>query len=391
MNKSIAILTTGHPAFDERIFYKFAHSFSRHGCRVKIISSYSDPDILSTESKRHNFPVEGVPIEVAGINENDKKDRHRKIACFTDHLDKFRPDVVICCEPMLLLAANRYKKKIKSPILIFSDITEWYPDNYVSKFSGLKYLIMYASMTLFNIYATNLADRLIIGETGKAARYKLLSPLKKKTIIGYYPVLEYFTYSPPPFDGKVFTICFSGILSPERGVIRVIDVASELANRFPSVRIRLKLFGRFRNAEEKQAVLLATENNKNAEYIFADWTEYTNISEVLRDTDICIDLREGNFIYRNSLPIKIFEYMACGKPVIYPDIEPIRNELNVEEFGCLVDTANISAVADKIACYISDNTLLLKHSLRARELTESKYNWSVLEPLLLQTIETLCV
>lgn len=386
MNGSIAILTTGHPAFDERIFYKFAYSFSRHGYRVIIISSYSDSNTLNEESKKHTFPVNGIAIEYACIDDNSKKDRHRKITGFTDHLEIFQPDIVICCEPLLLLAARRYKNKSKKTVLVISDITEWYPENYVSRFSGIKYLLIYAAMTAFNIYTTNLADKLIIGEPGKAARYKLISPHLNRTVIGYYPVLEYFSYSPPPFDGTVFTICFSGILSPDRGVLSVIAVASELARRFPSVRIRLKLFGRFRNNEEKRTTLLSIEKNKSVEYIFADWTEYTHISEVLRDTDICIDLRDGSFIYRKSLPIKIFEYMACGKPVIYPDIEPIRKELNVEEFGFLVDTSNIMTIADKIAGYITNESLLIQHSMHARKLIETKYNWSVLEPILLQTI-----
>ena len=87
---------------------------------------------------------------------------------------------------------------------------------------------------------------------------------------------------------------------------------------------------------------------KNLTVEFVDWTDYDKMSPVIEKMDICFDLRERNFIYSNSLPIKIFEYMACGKPFIYSDIKPIRDEIDYEKYGFLVNPDNESEIVNAI-------------------------------------------
>ena len=78
------------------------------------------------------------------------------------------------------------------------------------------------------------------------------------------------------------------------------------------------------------------------------------MSSVIERMDICFDLRTRNFIYSNSLPIKIFEYMACGKPFIYSDIKPIKDEMNTTEFGVLVNPENQNEILNAIENYLQN-------------------------------------
>jgi len=117
----------------------------------------------------------------------------------------------------------------------------------------------------------------------------------------------------------------------------------------------------------------------NCELELIDWQQYYDISEKLKDVDICFDLRDKNFIYDNSLPIKLFEFMACGKPVIYSDIRAIRDLFEDDLFGYFINPYNEANILEKVNNYISDKTILERHSKKGRELAEKFYNWEMIE------------
>ena len=140
--------------------------------------------------------------------------RQVKVDRLYTEVKRFGPSLVICCEPLTILAAHAYRKQNPGQVKVVYDITEYYPhQNMLNEYSGITRLIHYIRFSLFNFYVSNLADYLFIGEKGKAKLYNLIAPRVKKTIIGYYPPQRYFQYSPPIYDGRNFTICYAGNIS----------------------------------------------------------------------------------------------------------------------------------------------------------------------------------
>jgi glycosyltransferase involved in cell wall biosynthesis len=64
------------------------------------------------------------------------------------------------------------------------------------------------------------------------------------------------------------------------------------------------------------------------EIIMVDWVQYEVVPEYLAASDICILPAHNNNIMRHIVPIKMYEYMASGKPIIATGIYGI-----VKEFG----------------------------------------------------------
>ena len=93
------------------------------------------------------------------------------------------------------------------------------------------------------------------------------------------------------------------------------------------------------------------------------------------------------FIFNNSLPIKLFDFLASGKTIIYSDIKAIKNEIDISEFGFLVDPKDYPSIAAIIENYISHPDILKKHSEKARKAAEQKYNWESVENKLLKLIK----
>ena len=126
---NIEIVTTGHPSFDERIFYKFAMSFKKYGHNVSVLSSREE---INTESE--GIIVSGFNGD--SLSKEDKVDRlYREIA-------SFKPSLIICCEPLAILAAHRYRKDTELTVKIIYDITEYYPlQSTLNQYYGISTLL----------------------------------------------------------------------------------------------------------------------------------------------------------------------------------------------------------------------------------------------------------
>ncbi|MGA8266061.1 MAG: glycosyltransferase [Ignavibacteriaceae bacterium] len=374
MIKKIALVTTGHPPLDERIFWKFALSISSNGYETAIFCSTEN---IST-------PKDNILLKGFKDDSLSRKEKLNKLYCL---IRDFEPALIICSEVSAIIPAYKYKKSVNNKCKIISDITEWYPENVAFKHHGIKKWFSYFVMYLFNIYTTNLADALILGENNKVKRYNSISPLKHKVIIAYYPVLRKFKYSAPIFDKKNFYLNFSGKLSTERGFYRFINIVNYIAKRHKDILFTIVLSGKDLLPENELAIRNSFMN-KNISLEIIHFSSYDKISEGLRDVHICFDLRDLNFIY-DSIPIKFFEYLACGKPVIYSNIKAITETFDQINFGFLVNPDNFNEIVNKIETYLSNSKLLLEHSENGRALIENGKNWEAESQKLITLIKNL--
>ncbi len=273
-----------------------------------------------------------------------------------------------------VFAALKFKKKSSNAKIIL-DITEWFPENVAYKFNGVNRWIKYFQLLLPYFFVLQKVDHLIVGEDSKKKRYDFFANSKPKTIIGYYPVLKYFNYKKPDLSKEEIIFGYAGVITFKRGINKLLDVSISIADKFPQKKFKLLLFGRFTYQGEEIEFKKKAFTINNLEVEFAEWTDYDKMSSVIERMDICFDLRIRNFIYSNSLPIKIFEYMACGKPFIYSDIKPIRDEIDYEKYGFLVNPDNESEIVKAIESYLNNPKLAEENSVNARKLIEENKNW----------------
>ena len=372
---NIAIITSGHPPFDERIFYKLGQSIKKAGYYVSIICSTQ----LIEEEVDEIF-VKGFDGE--RLNKSDK------VAEFVTELKNISPQLVICCEPLTILASYKYKRSHNKKLKIISDVTEYYPfQNTLNRYRGLFRVYQYLRYFVFNIYASNLVDFIFVGEEAKAQLYKKIAPNKKKMIVGYYPPKSYFHPSSPSYDGKTFTLGFTGDLSKERGFERFINLVISLANKFPEKNFKAKIIGR--KTSSSDLLIHNLKKLSNISVIEKDWVDYKLFSNELSDVDVCIDLRDKNIIFNRSLPIKIFDYMACGKAVIFSNLDSFKFFPEVNKFGLLIEPDDINGAIEKVSLYLNDKDKLIADSQIAGKLFEEKYNWELISKKMLNVINQL--
>jgi len=362
-------MTSGHEPFDDRIFHHMAVSLSAHNNNVIIISSIR----YLTDF------TEGVEINsFAG----DNLTKREKIRQFTVRLTAFNPDVIICSEPLPLFAARKYSKKIPGKIRIIYDITEWYPSK--KNLSGLNYplrLYSFIRLLLFNIREAAYADSFIFGEWYKSRPYRILFPRKPFIYVSYYPDLKYIPYTEPSLTNNLLRLTYSGKISIEKGFGNFISVIQTLTDQNKELKIDLKIIGWPGNERDRtECEKLLKLNNPRITVETFDRQSLSIFTELIKETDIFLELRSDDFENQHCLPIKLFYYAALGRPVIYTDLKAIRRETEAGVFGFPVNPDDHNEIARIVLNYVNNKELYYQHCRNARKLAETKYNWQESEP-----------
>lgn len=74
-------------------------------------------------------------------------------------------------------------------------------------------------------------------------------------------------------------------------------------------------------------------------------------------------------------PMKIFEYMAMGKPVVVPDYPPLLDVITDGQQGRVFRRKDAQALASCISAYFGDPDRMAAAGRRARESVEREHNW----------------
>lgn len=74
-------------------------------------------------------------------------------------------------------------------------------------------------------------------------------------------------------------------------------------------------------------------------------------------------------------PMKIFEYMAMGKPVVVPDYPPLRDAVRDGEEGRIFRARNVQEMADCLTMLLTDAAAYRRMAPQARSRIINKHNW----------------
>lgn len=373
----ISFLTSGHLPYDDRIFWHMGKTLSEAGYAVEIVSS----QLFLKDS------LYGISVNCFEGNNLLKK---AKTEHFIEQLIKFNPDIIICSEPLPVLAGNRYRKKLHHNVTIIYDITEWYPSRKnLSSYKSYMRGFVFIKLLIFNLFASFLSDAFIFGEWYKSKPYRLLFPFKQFLFLTYYPDLDLFSQTDPNSLGEKLRLVYSGRISIEKGLGNFANVIRKLSEVHNNLLIEMKIIGWYESdIDREQCQPLLNFQNNNISIEIKGRMSFREFLSEINKTDIFLDLRKSNFESRRSLPIRLFYFAALGRPVIFTDLKAIRREVKIEKFGYLVNPGKEDAVADIISGYIKNKDLYLEHCRIARKMAEEKYNWQLISPAFIRFIES---
>jgi glycosyltransferase involved in cell wall biosynthesis len=170
-------------------------------------------------------------------------------------------------------------------------------------------------------------------------------------------------------DGKR-VIGFVGSLKPWHGTETLLEAFRELHAKAPDTRLLIVGDGPKREALEHYA----QSNGLNGAVTFTGNIAYDDIPDYLAAMDITVApyIPHENFYYS---PIKIFEYMAMGKPVVAGSIGQVEEVIVDGETGLLFEPGNIGQLTAVLAKLTVDLPLCHRLGEKAGAWVRKERTW----------------
>jgi glycosyltransferase involved in cell wall biosynthesis len=198
-------------------------------------------------------------------------------------------------------------------------------------------------------------------------------PADRTVLVRNFPRLEEFaTARARPAGvhrGGGHDIVYVGGLTEQRGVREMLDALARLpANPAP----RLVLVGDFRPPDLGQALA------KHPGWARVEWRGFQTregVAAALSTARVGLVLVHPTPEHRMSYPVKLFEYMAAGLPVIASDFPLWREFVHDTGAGLLVDPLNPLAIAEAIGRLLADPAEAEAMGSRGAAAVRAQYDW----------------
>jgi glycosyltransferase involved in cell wall biosynthesis len=303
-------------------------------------------------------------------------------------LNRLKPAVVHCHDFDTLPPGWLWAKVHRRPVIY--DAHEYYTELQKPRLRGLAGKVLLPLIGAAEQALSRSAAAVVTVDKRIASRYRN----RRIVVIGHYPPLEFARApdgrgrgesSPSPSlslggRGAGGTLVYAGRFSVDRGMVVIAEALRRLARQ--GLRPRLRLLGTWTSQTEEQAFWQAMAGmEKQVETV--GWVAFEQVPAQLVGADVALAVLQPIERYVAALPVKLFEYMACGLPVIISDFPANRAVVAGADCGLLVDPTNADAVAAAIARLLTDPAEAGRLGQNGRRAFETQYNWQALEQKLL--------
>lgn len=291
-------------------------------------------------------------------------------------LSALQPAVVHCHDFDTLPPGWLWAKVHRRPVVY--DAHEYYTELQRPRLRSLMGKLLLPLVAATEQALSRSADAVVTVDERIAGRYHN----RRIVIIGHYPPLDFASgAAQPEADHRhTPTLVYSGRLSTDRGLLVVAEAMQQLAAQ--GLRPRLRLLGAWTSETEERA-FWQTMAGLESQVEAVGWVPFERVAQHLATADVALAVLQPIERYVVALPVKLFEYMACGLAVVISDFPANRGVVADADCGILVDPTKADAVASAIKRLTGDLAETRRLGQNGRRAFETRYNWQALEPKLL--------
>jgi glycosyltransferase involved in cell wall biosynthesis len=359
-------LTTVHPRDDIRIFRKECVALARAGYDVVQVVGDGQGDTV----------VDGVRIVDIGARPPGRLARmRRQPARALAAVRRERPALVHLHDPELLPLGARLAR---DGLPVVYDAHEDVPRQVLTKqwiAAPLRPLVA----RVFEAYENRQVRRLAaVAAATPHIGERFAAIARRSVVVGNYPFTDELAPAAAGGGGaqaaRERMVCYVGGLMRTRGLLTMVRAVA----RVPG--LRLVLCGRFEDAA------FEAELRSEPGWARVDFRGQVGRAEV---RDVMARARAGLVTllplpsYRDSLPIKMFEYMSAALPVVASDFPLWRGIVERHGCGLCVDPADAAALAAAIARIVDDDAAVARMGAAGRAAVLAEYHWPRAEAALL--------
>jgi glycosyltransferase involved in cell wall biosynthesis len=171
-------------------------------------------------------------------------------------------------------------------------------------------------------------------------------------------------------DPKASYLCYIGSFYKARGVHYLIQALPQLLKTHPNVKVLLVGGG----DEETNLKALASELGVTDSVVFAGVVPYERVPVYISASDICVAPYDRTYTKTTLSPLKLYNYMACGRPLVMADIPVDLDEADKQRMMRTYRHEDIEDLADTTRQLLNAPDLLQEMGRNARAAAQ-KHSW----------------
>jgi len=184
-------------------------------------------------------------------------------------------------------------------------------------------------------------------------------------------------------------ILYVGTLTPWQGIFSLFNALCIIKEKKKN--FILNILSDRKKKFEKALIDYASRLNLTDQIRFLEPVEEAGVASIISESHICVsplEYSERNLI-QGCCPLKILEYMSCGRPVIASDIPCVREIIDHGMDGILCNTADKETLAQVILRLAENPELMLNIGIKGSLKVREKFTWHIAGEKLLDTYLTL--
>ena len=336
------MMSCRHGLFDDRIYKKEGLTLSRNGYEVihiaygaESLDFISEDNIRLIQCKKQKKGTT-IKSKLSALKQtflNDLFLAAKEVKADVYHLH----DVELC------RIAMKLKKLPWNPKVIY-DAHEPYLDilfDYWKKYSWVQNFMINTPAVLAEYYILKKVDALIATENNVANRFRKKN---KNTSILY----NYSYFDPTVFyreEEKQYDLIYCGGMTETKGVCLMLKALAHTKAKGYDFKLVLVGNPHIEPRTEIQMQQIIKEANLKDNVYFTGELPLEQISDYYNRSKVGLCLFPKNRVTQLILPIKLFEYISFGLPIVGSDFGHIKEFIELTDVGVLVDPHNAEDVS----------------------------------------------
>jgi glycosyltransferase involved in cell wall biosynthesis len=331
---SVVHLTTVHGALDHRIFRKECRSLARAGYAVTVIGPHSG------DAREESVSIKAIAKPPSRAIRMTQTAWHVYRTALKENADVYHfhdPELI----PIALLLRARGKK-------VIYDVHEDYPRDifYKPYLPRLVRRIVSSFVDMVEAAAARQFSAIVAVTPAIANRFTTSN--QKTVIVRNFPYAEeLIDRSAKPWCSRKPAAAYVGSVTPQRGIAEIIRALGRLHSSLEATHVR------------HHGVL-----NQSDTY------------ELLRQVRVGLSCQHPIPTFLDSIPVKIFEYMGAGLPIIVSNFPLWCEMLKDVRCAMFVDPLNPREIADAIEFLLMNSTEAEAMGRRGQAAIASQFNWN---------------
>lgn len=275
-----------------------------------------------------------------------------------------KPRVVHFHDPELIFAAFALKL---TGVNVIYDVHEDLPSQILQKQWLLVWLRRGVSRLMASVewLAGGMFEGVVTATPTIARRF----PDGKTVTVQNFPIKEELVAPESvSYSERLPHFAYVGGITAARGSFEMVTAIG----RMPDGAVRLQLAGKFFDAAH-DASTRALPGWSRVD--FHGWADRATVAELLGRVRAGLVMLHPTANYPDAFPVKLFEYMAAGLPVIASDFPLWREIVDGAGCGLLVDPLDPEAIAEAMQWLLDHPDQAEAMGQRGRAAVESTYNW----------------